>query len=143
MRDTIVGIATAPGEGGVAIVRVSGENAEALLQRVFRPAKRKPPYEDHRLMYGHVVDAAGASVDEAMGVLMRAPNTYTREDVCELHVHGGDAAATTVMRLLVAAGARLAEAGEFTRRAFLNGRIDLSQAEAVMGVIGARSAAAL
>jgi tRNA modification GTPase len=143
MRDTIVGIATAPGEGGVAIVRVSGENAGALLERVFRAAKQKPPYDDHRLMYGHVTDTTGAPVDEAMGVLMRAPNTYTREDVCELHVHGGDAAATTVMRLLIALGARPAEAGEFTRRAFLNGRIDLSQAEAVMGVIGARSAAAL
>ena len=143
MRDTIVGIATAAGEGGVAIVRVSGAEAEALFEKVFRAAKRKPPYEDHRLLYGHVVDAAGTVVDEAMGVLMRAPATYTQEDVCELHTHGGSAAAETVVRLLTALGARPAEAGEFTRRAFLNGRIDLSQAEAVMGVIGARSVAAL
>lgn len=143
MRDTIVGIATAMGEGGVAIVRISGENAVALFSRVFCAAGYKPPYEDHRLLYGHVVDEAGQQLDEAMGVAMLAPRTYTREDVCEIHTHGGYAAASMVMRLCVAQGARPAEAGEFTRRAFLNGRIDLSQAEAVMGVIGARSAAAL
>jgi tRNA modification GTPase len=143
MRDTIVGVATAAGEGGVAIVRVSGENAVALFTRVFRALKREPPYEDHRLLYGHVTDEAGNALDEAMGVAMYAPNTYTREDVCELHVHGGYAAAASAVRLLISLGARPAEAGEFTRRAFLNGRINLSQAEAVMGVIGARSAAAL
>jgi tRNA modification GTPase len=143
MRDTIVGIATAMGEGGVAIVRMSGENAVAIFSRAFRAAKYKPPYEDHRLMYGHVTDEDGTALDEAMGVAMYAPGTYTREDVCELHVHGGYAAATAAMRVLTKLGARLSEAGEFTRRAFLNGRIDLSQAEAVMGVIGARSQAAL
>ncbi|MDD3213837.1 MAG: tRNA uridine-5-carboxymethylaminomethyl(34) synthesis GTPase MnmE [Eubacteriales bacterium] len=143
MRDTIVGVATAMGEGGVAIVRMSGDEAVALFTRIFRAAKKRPPYEDHRLLYGHVTDADGTAVDEAMGVVMLAPNTYTREDVCEIHTHGGYAAAETVMRLLTRLGARPAEAGEFTRRAFLNGRIDLSQAEAVMGVIGARSAAAL
>ncbi|NLI21413.1 MAG: tRNA uridine-5-carboxymethylaminomethyl(34) synthesis GTPase MnmE [Clostridiales bacterium] len=143
MRDTIAGIATAMGEGGVAIVRLSGGDAVALFARVFRAARRVPPYEDHRLMYGHVVDETGAPVDEAMGVVMYAPHTYTREDVCELHTHGGYAAAATAMRLLTRLGARPAEPGEFTRRAFMNGRIDLTQAEAVMGVIGARSQAAL
>jgi len=143
MRDTIVAVATAMGESGVAVVRMSGENAVALFTRAFRAAKREPPYESHRLMYGRVTDENGTAVDEAMGVAMYAPNTYTREDVCEIHTHGGYAAAAAVMRRLVALGARPAEAGEFTRRAFLNGRIDLSQAEAVMGVIGARSAAAL
>lgn len=143
MRDTIVGIATAMGDGGVAIVRMSGASAVAIFTLAFRAAKRLPPYEDHRLMFGHMVDESGANVDEAMGVVMLAPNTYTREDVCELHTHGGYAAAGTAMRLLIALGARPAEAGEFTRRAFMNGRIDLSQAEAVMGVIGARSQAAL
>jgi len=143
MRDTIVGIATSLGDGGVAIVRMSGENAVPIFTRAFRAAKRTPPYEDHRLMFGHVVDESGANVDEAMGVVMFAPNTYTREDVCELHTHGGYAAAGTAMRLMMAFGARPAEAGEFTRRAFMNGRIDLSQAEAVMGVISARSQAAL
>ena len=143
MRDTIVGIATALGEGGVAIVRLSGDNAVAIFTKAFRAQRRTPPFESHRLMYGHVVDETGAPVDEAMGVVMYAPATYTREDVCELHTHGGYAAVETTLRLLVALGARPAEAGEFTKRAFLNGRIDLVQAEAVMGVIGARSQAAL
>lgn len=143
MRDTIVGVATAPGEGGVAIVRISGEQAIPLFTRVFRAARWKPPFEDHRLMFGHVIGIDGTIVDEAMGVVMKAPATYTREDVCELHTHGGDAAAAAAVRLLCELGARPAEAGEFTRRAFLNGRIDLTQAEAVMGVISARSVAAL
>ena len=93
-------------------------------------------------MVGHAVDETGP-IDEAMGVVMYAPRSYTREDVCEIHTHGGAAAASLVMRRLVRLGARPAEAGEFTRRAFMNGRIDLMQAEAVMGVISARSAAAL
>lgn len=143
MRDTIVGVATAAGDGGIAIVRLSGGQAEALFTRVFHAAGHQPPYEDHRLLYGRITDESGAVVDEAMGVVMRAPHTYTREDVCEVHTHGGAAAAAATVRLLTALGARPAEPGEFTRRAFLNGRIDLSQAEAVMGVIGARSAAAL
>ena len=130
------------GEGGVAIVRLSGPEAVDIFSRAFRPARRKPPYESHRLMYGRVMDGE-AVLDEAMGVVMRAPATYTREDVCELHTHGGYAAASLTLRLLCRLGARPAEAGEFTRRAFLNGRIDLTQAEAVMGVIAATSEAAL
>ncbi|HNW87741.1 MAG TPA: tRNA uridine-5-carboxymethylaminomethyl(34) synthesis GTPase MnmE [Candidatus Limiplasma sp.] len=143
MRDTIVGIATALGEGGIAIVRISGEKAVELFSRLFAAAGHKPPYPDHLLMYGRMVDGKGQPLDEAMGVVMYAPHTYTREDVCELHTHGGYAAAGQAVRRLIALGARPAEAGEFTRRAFMNGRIDLSQAEAVMGVIGARSLAAL
>lgn len=142
MEDTIVGVATAAGEGGVAIVRVSGPEAVRLFEEAFRPKGAKPPYESHRLMVGHAVDETGP-IDEAMGVVMYAPRSYTREDVCEIHTHGGAAAASLVMRRLVRLGARPAEAGEFTRRAFMNGRIDLMQAEAVMGVISARSAAAL
>ncbi len=143
MTDTIAGVATAAGEGGVAIVRLSGDEAAAIFEHAFRPRKRRPPFESHRLMYGHVVDADGAPIDEAMGVVMLAPNSYTREDVCEIHTHGGSVAAGLVVRRLIELGARPAEAGEFTRRAFMNGRIDLMQAEAVMGVIGAQSAAAL
>jgi len=143
MTDTIVGVATAAGEGGVAIVRMSGDDAAAIFEKAFRPRKRKPPFESHRLMLGHVLDENGEPIDEAMGVIMRAPNSYTREDVCEIHTHGGSVAASMVVRRLIALGARPAEAGEFTRRAFMNGRIDLMQAEAVMGVIGAQSAAAL
>lgn len=142
MQDTIVGIATAAGEGGIAIVRISGENAVSLFEQVFFPFKRRPPFETHRLMAGHVMDGADV-IDEAMGVVMLAPHSYTREDVCEIHTHGGSVAAAEVIRLLIRKGARPAEAGEFTRRAFMNGRIDLMQAEAVMGVISARSTAAM
>lgn len=142
MQDTIVGIATAPGEGGIAIVRISGEKAVSLFEQVFVPFKRKPPFESHRLMAGHVMDGEDV-IDEAMGVVMLAPKSYTREDVCEIHTHGGSVAATEVIRLLIRKGARPSEAGEFTRRAFMNGRIDLMQAEAVMGVISARSTAAM
>lgn len=143
MPDTIAGVATALGEGGIAIVRISGDDAIRLFSDVFRAFGRKPPYPDHLLMHGAIVDADNGTVDEAMGVAMYAPHTYTKEDVCELHTHGGYAAASLVMNLLIHKGARPAEAGEFTRRAFMNGRIDLAQAEAVMGIIGARSAAAL
>lgn len=143
MTDTIVGVATAAGEGGVAIVRISGDEAVAIFENAFRPRRRKPPFESQRLMLGHVLDVNGEAIDEAMGVVMRAPNSYTREDVCEIHTHGGSVAANMVVRRLIELGARPAEAGEFTRRAFMNGRIDLMQAEAVMGVIGAQSAAAL
>ncbi len=142
MTDTIVGIATAQGEGGVAIVRISGEEAAQLLSQVFRSGRHQQPYESHRLMYGHVVDGDEV-VDECMAVYMAAPRTYTREDVCEIHTHGGSTAAALTMKLIIRAGARPADAGEFTRRAFINGRIDLSQAEAVMGVITAQSQAAL
>ena len=142
MTDTIVGIATAAGEGGVAIVRISGEDAAQLLSQVFHSGKFQPPYESHKLMYGHVVDGSEV-VDECMAVYMAAPRTYTREDVCEIHTHGGSTAAALTMKLLIRHGARPAEAGEFTRRAFMNGRIDLSQAEAVLGVISAQSQAAL
>ncbi|MDD3411302.1 MAG: tRNA uridine-5-carboxymethylaminomethyl(34) synthesis GTPase MnmE, partial [Eubacteriales bacterium] len=109
-EDTIAGIATAMGEGGVAIVRLSGPEAVDIFSRAFRPARRSPPYESHRLMYGRVMDGE-AVLDEAMGVVMRAPATYTREDVCELHTHGGYAAASLTLRLLCRLGARPAEAG--------------------------------
>lgn len=141
-NDTIVGIATGLGAGGVAIVRLSGPEAVPLFERVFRARRKAPPYADHLLMLGDAVDG-GAAVDECMGVAMYAPHSYTREDVCELHTHGGAAAAQAVVALCLRLGARLAEPGEFTRRAFENGRIDLSQAEAVMGVVEAASTAAL
>ena len=136
--DTIAAIATAPGEGGVAIVRLSGPEAEAILLRVFRPAgKTALPLTSHLLTYGHAIDGAEV-IDECMAVLMRAPRSYTREDVAEIHLHGGAYLSRKVLTLCLDRGARLAEPGEFTRRAFLNGRIDLSQAEAVMGLIAAR-----
>lgn len=136
--DTIAAIATAPGQGGVSIVRISGKNAEQVLSAVFRPAQKSlTRLPTHLLTYGHAMDRETV-LDECMAVIMRAPRSYTREDVAELQLHGGDAVAQAALQACLKAGARLAEAGEFTRRAFLNGRIDLSQAEAVMGLIAAR-----
>lgn len=141
-NDTIAAIATAPGEGGVSIVRMSGAKAEQILCEIFVPARKNAfPLPTHLLTYGHVKDRS-ETVDECMAVLMRAPRSYTREDVCELQLHGGFYTATRVLKLCLDHGARLAEGGEFTRRAFLNGRIDLSQAEAVMELIASRGAQA-
>lgn len=157
--DTIVALSTPPGIGGIGVVRLSGPGATALGRAVFRPgpaasaarrtaaaeAGRDPfsPAESHRLVYGHVVDPDGHVLDEVLLVSMRAPATYTREDVVEIHCHGGVAAQRAVLRLLCRLGARPAEPGEFTRRAFLNGRIDLAQAESVAAIVQARTETAL
>lgn len=134
--DTIAALATPPGRGGIAIVRVTGADAEEMLRRFFQPARKTQALESHRLMYGAIHDDGGA-VDDCMAVLMRAPRSYTREDVAEFHLHGGEYVAQRMLRALWAAGVRPAEAGEFTQRAFLNGRLDLSRAEAVMQLISA------
>lgn len=137
-QDTIAAIATAPGQSGVSIVRLSGPAAEQVLMHVFRPAKSGlTALESHRMTYGHVLDGP-VTVDECMAVLMRAPRSYTREDVAELQLHGGGYTCQRVLEMCLREGARLAEPGEFTRRAFLNGRVDLSQAEAVMALIAAQ-----
>ncbi len=140
-KQTIGAIATAPGEGGIAIVRVSGGDARRILEECFRPARARA-IESHRMMYGHAVDAYGNDLDEVMAVYYAAPRTYTREDMFEIQCHGGGVCARRVLERVLQAGARAAEPGEFTRRAFLNGRIDLSRAEAVMNLIGANSEAA-
>lgn len=138
INDTIAAIATAPGQGGVGIVRLSGNDAERIMMSVFRPAsKTTAPLTSHMLTYGRLYDG-DELIDECMAVIMRAPRSYTREDVCELQLHGGFYTCQKALSLLLRHGARLAEAGEFTRRAFINGRIDLSQAEAVMSLISAR-----
>lgn len=137
MSDTIAAIATAPGEGGIAIVRISGPDAESVFSSLFVPAKAVARFHSHHLYYGHVMDGEEV-IDECMGVLMRAPHSYTREDVAEFQLHGGYAIAHRVLALVLSRSVRLADAGEFTRRAFLNGRLDLSQAEAVMELISAR-----
>ena len=141
---TIAAIATAPGEGGIGIVRISGADAADVGSRIFQ-MKRCPSFheaETQRLYYGHVVKN-GAYVDEGLGVYMRGPHSYTGEDVVELQIHGSMEALRETLALALEAGAVLAERGEFTKRAFLNGRIDLAQAEAVMDVITARGSAAL
>ena len=137
-EDTIVAVATPPGTGGISIIRMSGPEAERILEAVFR-RRGKAPLESHRLYYGHLTEN-GETIDECMAVLMRAPRSYTREDVAELHLHGGAYVVSRGMDLCLRQGARLAAPGEFTRRAFLNGRIDLSRAEAVMELIAARGA---
>lgn len=144
VNDTIAAIATAPGEGGVAILRISGDSAEQIMRSAFRPARgyRHGKIESHRMYYGHAVDEDGAHLDEVMAVIMRAPKSYTREDVVEISCHGGRAAIRRILKRVLSLGARSAEPGEFTRRAFENGRIDLAQAEAVMSLISAGSDAA-
>lgn len=141
MDAPICAIATAAGEGGIAIVRASGEGVKSIFDNVFKPFRQKETLS-HRMMYGHAVSADGSALDEVMAVYLAAPNTYTREDMFEIQCHGGGVCAKRVLERLMELGARIAEPGEFTRRAFMNGRIDLSKAEAVMSLIGANSEAA-
>lgn len=133
---TIAAQATAPGKGGIAIVRISGPEAEPLLASVFCAAGLEGPFESHRMYYGHVM-VHGAPLDEGMAVLMRSPRSYTREDVAEVHLHGGEFVVEQLLQALYSLGAQPAQPGEFTRRAFLNGRVDLGRAEAVMQMIAA------
>jgi tRNA modification GTPase len=140
LEDTICAIATPVGEGGIGIIRVSGSDASAIARRLFHPAHASLPLESHRLYYGWIRDpAANQVVDEVLLSFMAAPHTYTREDVVEVNCHSGYAVLNHILELVLQAGARLAEPGEFTRRAFLNGRIDLSQAEAVIELVRSRS----
>ena len=146
-EDTIVAIATPPGVGGVGIVRLSGPRAVDIADALFRPQGGKPEnrlsqVESHRMVYGWI-ENEGVPLDEVLAVVMRAPRSYTRQDVVEVQCHGGMLILTTVLELAMGRGARLAEAGEFTLRAFLNGRVDLTQAEAVGDIVRSRSALGL
>jgi len=134
--DTICAISTPPGEGGIGIIRISGPKAHELLFKIFRPAKTKENYLPRTLYLGKITNSdSNEKIDEVYGVLLKAPKTYTREDMAEIHSHGGFASQQAILSLLIRCGARLAEPGEFTKRAFLNGRIDLLQAEAVLDII--------
>jgi tRNA modification GTPase len=156
--DTIAAIATSGGKGGIGIVKISGANAFSVAKDIFRPIDRPQDsnavsvsaaqgkrhkvfeFESHRLYYGHIVDPqSGLLLDEVLLSAMRAPQTYTREDVVEINAHGGAVVLHAILQLVLKTGARLAEPGEFTRRAFANGRIDLTQAEAVIDIINART----
>ena len=141
--DTIAAIATPPGVGGIGVIRLSGPRAIDIAQRVFvRPQGRVVSrLVSHRVQYGFVVDGQGVRVDEVMLCVMRQPRSYTREDVAEISCHGGLLASQRVLETVLAQGARVAEPGEFTKRAFVNGRLDLAQAEAVIDVINARTTA--
>lgn len=141
-QDTICAVSTPPGEGGIGIIRVSGGSAITISSGLFRSRKGMDIVSapTHSMHYGHVVDpGSGEVVDEVILTIMRAPASYTREDIVEINCHGGMMPLWRTLKLLIAAGARQAEPGEFTKRAFLNGRIDLAQAEAVMDVIRART----
>jgi tRNA modification GTPase len=137
--DTIVALATPPGEGGVSIVRISGPNSLAFLAKVFRGKVNISAMQSHHLYHGHLLNQKSERVDEVLAVAMRAPRSYTGEDVVEVQCHGGTQITRSVLDLFLDAGARMANPGEFTQRAFLNGRLDLSQAEAVIDVIKSRS----
>ncbi|HZH61523.1 MAG TPA: tRNA uridine-5-carboxymethylaminomethyl(34) synthesis GTPase MnmE [Metabacillus sp.] len=140
--DTIAAISTPLGEGAIAIVRLSGEDAIQIADRLFKAPsnKRLTEVDSHTIHYGHMIDpTTNDVVEEVMVSLMRGPKTFTREDVVEINCHGGIVTVNRVLQLVIQNGARLAEPGEFTKRAFLNGRIDLSQAEAVMDLIRAKT----
>ena len=137
--DTIAAIATPPGHGAVAIVRVSGARTRSIALRIFHAKRALRP---RLATFGAVFDAQGNTIDRGLALFMPAPHSYTGEDVLELHVHGSPIIASETLRATLAAGARLAQPGEFTRRAFLNGKLDLSQAEAVADVIAAESLSA-
>ena len=137
--DTIAAISTPPGEGAISIVRMSGEESVSIAQKVFS-GKDLTQAKSHTINYGHIVDPkTHEEIDEVMVSLMLAPKTFTREDVVEINCHGGIVATNRILQLLLVNGARLAEPGEFTKRAFLHGRIDLTQAESVMDLIRAKT----
>lgn len=137
--DTIAAISTPIGEGGISIVRLSGEDAVKIANQVFKGADlEKVP--THTIHYGHIVDPETKNtIDEAMVTVLRAPKTFTREDIVEINCHGGIVVTNHILQLLLANGARMADPGEFTKRAFVNGRIDLTQAESVMDIVRAKT----
>ncbi|WP_078378442.1 tRNA uridine-5-carboxymethylaminomethyl(34) synthesis GTPase MnmE [Sutcliffiella halmapala] len=140
--DTIAAISTPMGEGAIAIVRLSGEESFQIIDEIFVSASNKKMNDvaSHTIHYGHIVDPkTKLTVEEVMVSVMRGPKTFTREDVIEINCHGGLVSVNKLLQLVLSRGARLAEPGEFTKRAFLNGRIDLSQAEAVMDLIRAKT----
>ena len=153
--DTIAAIATPIGAGGIGIIRLSGPIAKNIAETIFLPGKIRPErlksstrskkkIASHRITYGHIVDPdTGRDIDEVLLAFMAAPHSYTREDVVEIQAHGGAMILNCILDLATKCGARIAAPGEFTQRAFVNGRIDLSQAEAVMDIIHAKSETSL
>lgn len=138
MNDTICAIATSQGVGAIAIIRVSGEEAVDIAAKIFK-GKDLRTVDSHTINYGNIVDKSGNIIDEVLVSVMLAPRTFTAENTVEINTHGGIASTNKVLELLLTSGCRLAEPGEFTKRAFLNGRIDLLEAEAVMDMINAKT----
>ncbi len=139
MEKTIAAIATAPGVGGIAVIRVSGPEAVKIADRVFRGTKKLAQCPSHTVHYGRIIDKAGAPVDEVLATVMLAPRTFTGEDTVEISTHGGTNIPRRVLECVLYAGASQAGPGEFTKRAFLNGKLDLSQAEAVIDLINSEN----
>ncbi|MEW6584111.1 MAG: tRNA uridine-5-carboxymethylaminomethyl(34) synthesis GTPase MnmE [Nitrospirota bacterium] len=142
LDDTIAAISTPLGDGGIGIVRLSGKDAVRIADKIFSSPKKKSlrEFKTYRATYGHVVDpTTGGRIDEVLLMIMRGPHSYTREDVVEINCHGGMMPLRDTLELVLRQGARLGEPGEFTKRAFLNGRIDLSQAEAVLDLIRSKT----
>ncbi|MHB8769376.1 MAG: tRNA uridine-5-carboxymethylaminomethyl(34) synthesis GTPase MnmE [Syntrophales bacterium] len=139
-RDTIAAIATPPGVGGIGLIRVSGPAAEPIGRRLFKPSRPRAAFVSHHLTHGEIVSPrTGAVLDDVLFAFMKGPHTYTGEDTLEISCHGGPLILQTVLEEILAAGARPAQRGEFTKRAFLNERLDLSQAEAVLDLITAQT----
>lgn len=140
-EDTIAAISTPVGVGGIGIIRVSGNDAISIVDKVFRGASKKSLKDvaSHTINYGHIINESGNVLDEVLVMLMKGPRTFTREDVVEINCHGGPVPLNAVLMEIIKAGARIAESGEFTKRAFLNGRIDLAQVEAIMDVIESKT----
>lgn len=139
-NQTIAAIATPIGRGGIGIIRISGSDALRIAHKLFKASKPKKSLDSHRLYHGHIVDpVTGYTLDEVLLAVMKGPYSYTREDIAEIHTHSGPVILATTLELVLNEGARLAEPGEFTKRAFLNGRIDLTQAEAVIDIINAKT----
>lgn len=138
MNDTICAIATSQGVGAIAIIRVSGEEAVDIVAKIFK-GKDLRTVDSHTINYGKIIDKSGNIIDEVLVSVMLAPRTFTAENTVEINTHGGIASTNKVLELLLTSGCRLAEPGEFTKRAFLNGRIDLLEAEAVMDMINAKT----
>ncbi len=137
--DTIAAIATAPGIGGIGIIRISGLQALSILHVLFRPNRPDCQFESHKFYYGTIVDQEQVVLDEVLCVYMKAPYSYTREDIVEIHSHGSYLVLQTVLQAVLSCGAYPADAGEFTKRAFLAGRVDLTQAEAVIDLLQAQT----
>lgn len=143
-EDTIAAIATPPGKGAIGVIKISGDLSLSILKKIFRPFRPRSEFESHKLYYGFIVDPRDEKViDEVLVVYMKKPKTYTREDVVEIYAHSGYYILRKILELVLMTGARPAEPGEFTLRAYLNGRIDLSQAEAIQELVSAKTETAL
>jgi tRNA modification GTPase len=139
-KDTIAAVATPIGQAGIGIVRLSGPRAEEIAEKIFRPKGPSKPLQSHHLYLGDLIDPASEQmIDEVLLSFMKAPHSYTREDVVEINAHSGYLLLSTILQIVLSEGARLAKPGEFTFRAFINGRIDLTQAEAIVDLINSKS----